>query len=116
MAIVFTANPVWPCEELPSATRKGKREMSALHRASLRTPKMKKKIIGAMFSGLFLKQKKICVTLYSACLQLLFIIFEYLPPGVLNVNSILWYRNLGYRRLMGVFNFRFELNHEGITS
>ena len=58
MAIVFTANPVWPCEELPSATRKGKREMSALHRASLRSPKMKQKIIGAMFSRLFLKQKK----------------------------------------------------------
>ena len=58
MAIVFTANPVWPCEELRSAPRKGNREMSARHRASLRSPKMKQKIIGAMFSRLFLKQKK----------------------------------------------------------
>ena len=58
MAIVFTANPVWPCEELRSAPRKGKREMSARHRASLRSPKMKQKIIGAMFSRLFQRQKK----------------------------------------------------------
>ena len=81
--------------------------------ASLRSPKMNQKIIGAMFSRLFLNThtKKICVTLCSACLQLLFIIFEFLPPSVLNVNSILWYRNLGYRRLMGVLNSRFELNH-----
>ena len=84
--------------------------------ASFRSPKMKQKLIGAMFSTLFLKQKKICVTLYSACLQLLFIIFEFLPPGVMNENLILWYRNLGYRRLMGVFNSRFQLNHEEITS
>ena len=69
-----------------------------------------------MFSRLFLKTEKICVTLYSACIQLLFIIFEFLPPRDLNVNSILWYRNLGYRRLMGVLNSRFELNHEEITS
>lgn len=57
--------------------------------ASLRAPKMKQKIIEAMFSRLFLKTtttKKICVTLYSACLQLLYITFEFLPPGVLNVN------------------------------
>ena len=32
MAVVFTANPVWPGEELRSAPRKGKCEMGARHR------------------------------------------------------------------------------------
>ena len=66
-----------------------------------------------MFSRLFLKTK---TNLRYSVLYMpsatMFVIFEYLPPGVLNVNSISWYRNLGYRRLMGVFNSRFELNHE----
>ena len=117
MAIVFTVNRVWPCEELRSAPLKGKREMGARRRRfPLLTQNEAKNNRRHVQQAISKTKKKICVTLYSACLQLLFIIFEYLPPCVLHINSILWYRNLGYRRLMGVFNFRFELNHEGITS
>ena len=101
MAIVFTANPDGLVKSyVPLPAKASARWVPAIA-VSLHSPKMKQKIIGAMFSRLFLKKKKICVTLYSACIQLLIIIFEFLPPRDLNVNSILWYRNLGYRHLMG---------------
>ena len=97
MAIVFIANPVWPCEELSSAAAKASARWMRAIVASLRSPKMKQKITSAMFSRLFIKNttKKIYVTLYSACLQLLFIIFEFLPPGVLNVTRFVGSETLG---------------------
>ena len=56
MAVVFTANAVWPCEELPSAPPPPKASVSWVRAiaASLRSPKMNQKIIGAIFSRLFL--------------------------------------------------------------
>ena len=104
---------------VPRPAKASARSVSAIA-ASLRSPKMKPKIIAAMFSRLFLKTTTTKNLRYSVlCMpsaDYLQSLNFYPLPGVLNVNSILWYRNLGYKSFMGVFNSRFALNHEEITS
>ena len=68
--------------------------------ASLRSPKMKQKIVAAMFSRLFLKTKNKNLRYSIFCMPsaIIYNLWIFTPWTVLNVNSILWYRNLGYRR------------------
>ena len=89
--------------------------------ASLHSPKMKQKIIGAMFSRLFLKTKTknlrysvLCMP--SAIIYNLWIFTPWCFERKLYFAVQKSWVQTRNRRLMGVFNFRFELNHEGITS